>query len=110
MSELIISCSFKSLARCVEMRIPSEQTFSVVVRSIAAAPKRLEISTGTASRMRFSSRPDRAGICEMTFQMGFRQLAPGWVVPRIAGTDKNFSNGASLKSIVPTEIENWPPS
>ena len=72
MSELIISCSFKCLARCVKMRIPSEQTFSVVVRSVAAGAKRLEISTWTDSRMRFSSRPDRAGICEMTFQAGFR--------------------------------------
>jgi len=38
MSERIISRSFKSLARWVRMRIPSEQTFSVVVRSVAAGP------------------------------------------------------------------------
>jgi hypothetical protein len=71
MSELITSRSFKSLARWVKMRIPSEQTFSVVVRSVAAGSRRLEICTGTASRIRFSSRPDRVGISEMTFQVGF---------------------------------------
>jgi hypothetical protein len=48
MSELIISRSFKSLARCVTMRIPSEHTFSVVVRSVATGATMLEISTGTA--------------------------------------------------------------
>jgi hypothetical protein len=72
MKELIISRSFKSLARCVTMRIPSEHMFSVVVRSVAAGSTTLEISTGTASRIRFSSRPDRISICEMTFLAGFR--------------------------------------
>jgi hypothetical protein len=90
MRELIISCSFKSLARCVKMRIPSEQTFSVVVRSVAAGPKTLEICNGTASRIRFSSRPDRVGICEMTFQIGFRQLAPGWAVPKSCRNQQEF--------------------
>ncbi len=50
------------------MRIPSEQKFSIVVRSVAAGFRRLDISTGATSRIRFSSRPDRTGICEMAFQ------------------------------------------
>jgi len=91
------------------MRIPSEQTFSVVVRSVAAGSKTLEICTGTASRIRFSSRPDRTGICELTFQVGFRYLAPGWAVPKVAEANKNYSNDDSLKSIVPNEIEYWAP-
>ncbi len=53
------------------MRIPSEQTFSVAVRSVAVGSWGLEISTGTVSRVRFSSRPDRVGISEMAFQVGF---------------------------------------
>ena len=49
MSELIMSRPFSSLARWVRTRIPSEQTFSVVVRSAAVGSKMLEICNGTAS-------------------------------------------------------------
>ena len=45
MSELIMSRSFNSLARWVRTRIPSEQTFSVVVRSAAAVPRRWKSAT-----------------------------------------------------------------
>jgi hypothetical protein len=44
---------------------------------------RLEICTGTDNRTLFSIRPDRAGICEMTFPSGIRQLARGWTTPTI---------------------------
>jgi hypothetical protein len=70
MRELIISRSSEALNRWLKIRTPSEQTFSVVVRSVAPGSLRLEICTGTSSRIRFSIRPDRAGICEMTFQAG----------------------------------------
>jgi hypothetical protein len=71
-------CSFEFLARFVRTRIPSEQTFSVVVRSAAVGFCGLVISTGIASRTRFSSRPDFAAISATTFHAGFSWLAPGW--------------------------------
>ncbi|HKV60728.1 MAG TPA: hypothetical protein VJO16_02355 [Candidatus Acidoferrum sp.] len=43
MSELTMSRSFNSLARWVSTRTPSEQTFSLVVRSAATGSKMLEI-------------------------------------------------------------------
>jgi hypothetical protein len=70
MRELIINRSSEALNLWLRIRIPSEQTFSVVVRSVAAGSWRLETCTGTANRIRLSIRPDRAGICEMTFQAG----------------------------------------
>ena len=82
MSELIMIRSFSSLALWVRTRIPSEQTFSVVVRSDAAGSKMLEICNGTANRTRFSSLPDPAGICEITFPTGLCWLAPGWAEPK----------------------------
>ena len=58
-----MSRSFISFARWVKTRNPSEQTFSVVVRSDAAGSRGLDISTAIASRIRFASRPDDlAGI------------------------------------------------
>jgi hypothetical protein len=77
MSELTISRSFRSLARPVTTRIPSEQTFWLVVRSEVAGSKTLEICNGTASGIRFSSLPDRAGIFKMTFPTVFSLIAPG---------------------------------
>jgi hypothetical protein len=58
-SDLTHSRSPSSQARWVKMRTPSEQTFSVVVRSVAEGSRRLEIRTGTSSRIRLSSLPDR---------------------------------------------------
>jgi hypothetical protein len=81
----------------------------VVVRSLAAGSRRLEICTGIASRIRFSSRPDRTGICEMTFPVGFRQFAPGWAVPKVAERNEYFGDGTALKGTAPSEIENSPP-
>ena len=49
-------------ARIVEGESPSEQMFSVVERSPAEASPRLEILTGMASRVLFSSLPDPIGI------------------------------------------------
>jgi hypothetical protein len=63
-----MSRSFKSLARWAKMRIPSEQTFSVIALSVVAGSKGLEICTGIATEIRFSRRPDRTGICQITFQ------------------------------------------
>ena len=110
MSELIISRSFSSLARWVRTRIPSEQTFSVVVRSAVAGSKTLEICNGTASGIRFSSLPDRAGISEVTFQSGLCWLAPSWAVPKSCRSQKNSSDDDSLKSKLPVEIKHWSPS
>jgi hypothetical protein len=86
----MISRSFESLARCVRIRIPTEHTFSVVVRSTSSALRELDISTGTASRIRFSSRPDRAGICELTFKIWFRWLASGSVAPKSRRNQPEF--------------------
>jgi hypothetical protein len=77
MSVLIISRSFKFLARWLRMRIPREQMFSVVVCSVSAGSRRLDICTGTASRIRFSIRPDRIGIWSLTSQTAFGIDAPG---------------------------------
>jgi hypothetical protein len=41
----------------------------------------------------------------MTFQAGFGCLAPGWAVPKVAGTNENFSDDAFLGSIVSIKIE-----
>jgi hypothetical protein len=82
MSEFIISRSFSALARWVNTRIPTEQTFSVVVRSAVAGSKTLEICNWSTSRIRFSSLPDRADICEMTFENRLSQLAPGCAAPK----------------------------
>jgi len=71
MSELTINRSLSCLARSETTRIPSEHTFCEVVRSEVAGSKTLEICKGTASGMRFSSLPDRAGIFEMTFPIRF---------------------------------------
>jgi hypothetical protein len=60
--ELTIPRSFNSLACWLKIRSPSEHTFSVVVRSVAQGSLGLETSTGTASRIRFSSLPDPTGM------------------------------------------------
>lgn len=90
MIELIMSRSFSSLARWVTTRIPSEQTFSVVVRSAVAGSKTLDICNGTASRIRFSSLPDRTGISKTTFQTGPSWFAPGWTKQTICWSQQEF--------------------
>jgi hypothetical protein len=76
--DLINSRSFSFLAFRTSTRIPREQMFSVVDRSAAAGSWGLEIRTGTASGVLFSSRPDRIGIWGLTFQTAFGIVAPGW--------------------------------
>jgi len=76
--DLINSRSFCFLACRTSTRVPREQTFSVVDRSPADGSFALEIRTGMASRVLFSSRPDRIGIWCLTFQTAFGFVAPGW--------------------------------
>jgi hypothetical protein len=78
----IIRRSFSSLGRCVRTRTPSEHTFSVKVRSVADGSWGVEISTGTTIRVRFSSLPDRTGMCEMTFQTSLGFVVPGWAAQK----------------------------
>ena len=114
MSELIMIRSFSSLALWVRTRIPSEQTFSVVVRSGTAGSKMLEICNGTATRTRFSSLPDPAGICEITFPTGLCWLAPGWAEPkklqepaRIQATMMRQNPQRPLKLSTGRHLHNW---
>jgi len=81
---------FISLARWVTTRIPSEQTFSVIVRSTVAGSNTLDICNGIASRIRFSSLPDRTGIGEVTFQTGHSWLASGWTTQTICRSQQEF--------------------
>ena len=92
-------CSFEFLARCVRTRIPSEQTFSVVVRSAVAGFCGLVISIGTASRTRFSSRPDLAAISTPPSTLVSSWLAPGWgSAQKVTGTNQKFSDDDFLES------------
>jgi len=52
----------------------------------------LEISTGIASRVRLSSRPDRIGISGMAFQVSFSQMTPGWAAQKTVETFKNVGS------------------
>ena len=80
-NEVIINRSFRSRAWSVKTRIPSEHTFSVVVRSAASGSRMVEIWSGIVTSIRFSSLPDRKGICELTFPTGLCRPAPGGAEP-----------------------------
>jgi hypothetical protein len=62
----------------------------VVARSDADGSLGLDTSIGISSRILFSSLPDRAGMCEMAFQIRFTILAPGWTVHRILRVPEYF--------------------
>jgi len=60
--ELTISASSGFICLWATTRRPPEQTFSVIVRSVAEGSLKREICTGTASGVRLSRRPDREGM------------------------------------------------
>ena len=76
--------SFSSRAWPVKTLIPSEHTFSVVVRSARSGSSMVEIWSGIATSIRFSSLPDRKGISEITFPMGVCRPRPDGVEPIVS--------------------------